>query len=257
MNLNSIFGKVKSTATKVGQSLSMPSSINGKRVVSGVVPFGPAVSKAPGVIKGFSNVIKRATTNPFAGVTVKQGLKNIGGKAFGLGISGAATGTAYGISKSLASGEPASIKTIFKGAGYGVSAGLSLPGAVFGEIAGLGQKTVRVGTDLVKKLPTSNMNNPTTPTWNLNPYDKLPNIDIPHFPEKITMEGLPTNIQMPAAAPVNISLPSSSFSPSVSAGGGIGDILPLLLLMGAGAGVVGYAVGKRKKKKKYKKRKRH
>lgn len=62
----------------------------------------------------------------------------------------------------------------------------------------------------------------------------------------------------PASTPVNVTLPSSSFSPYTQVGGGgIGEMLPLLLLLGGGAALGGYALGKHKRKKRKSKKRKH
>lgn len=233
-----------------------------------VIPLSPAArgaSAVGGAARGLSNLFKRATSNPFAGVTVKQGMSTAGKSVAGGALKGAQIGAASAGAYSLASGEPLSFKHLAKSTAYGVTFGISLPGALAGWAAGTGKTVAKnVGKEV------KSMVSPTTPYGksqigvNDDKEALLTQLDwlkhqvtntshLPSFAGGGSPLTAPVNIQM--TAPSAPTAPGFSFSPSVSAGGGMGEILPLLLLLGAGAGAAGYAIGKRKRKK-YKKRRR-
>jgi len=153
--------------------------------------------------------------------------------------------------------------TIRTAAGY-TSYQLNPFGALYGALSGGGRKLIEEansGTrnilDLIKQQPKPSMDN--LGMSKMSDYDRYQN-DL-----KNLIKGMPTpqtpnfvtNITSPPSSPVNVSMPSPSygFSPSISAGGGMGEILPLMLLLAGGMGLGGYLIGKRKKKK-YKKRKK-
>lgn len=221
-----------------------------------IVPFSSATAGATSAVKGAGgfvsktfnsakNAISRATMNPFAGVSIKQGLKNIGGKIIGGGITGVKFGLGYGIAKSLSTGENINAKSIAKAGAYGLSAGVSPLGTLLGETAG----TV---TNIQSRWDNPN-------SWdagNVFPNPNLPDFNYPKdFTFKIDAPSLSGMPQMPQF--FNIPAPSyqgSSYSFSPSVGGGGSEILPLLLAALAAGGLGGYAIGRKRKKKKYKKK---
>jgi len=165
--------------------------------------------------------------------SVKQVLKNT-----------ATFGVAYVAGNYLATGKlpNPSLRTV---AGY-AGAQLNLPATIAGAIHGAGSDILATVREKVK--PPVDIN--------ANPYA---NFNLNEIKDILRSQQMPSNQQvfnLPSPAPVNIQLPSQSFSPSISAGGGGSDLLPLLLLGIGGAGLGGYLLGKKKKrkKKKYKKR---
>jgi len=229
-----------------------------KNVTSFVVPGTfPSAGIGKGVksaATGLKNIFKRATVNPFAGTTIKEGFKKIGTTTLGGAVAGGSFGVAYGASKALATNQAPNVKTILKSIGYGASAAISLPGAIAGEIGGLGSNAI----DKYQNLK-STMQNPTVPLFNEQPLkdilEKMPTFETPPFMPELSLSQAPINISTSTPQLQPSSGGGFSFSPSVSSGG-MGEILPLLLLLGAGGAAAGYIIGKKRKKKKYKKRRR-
>lgn len=227
-----------------------------------IVPISAGAGGAMSVAKGtggfisklFSsgkNAFSRATTNPFAGVTFKQGLKNIGGKIIGGGVTGVKFGLGYGIAKSLSTGENINAKTIAKAGAYGLSAGISPLGTIAGEVSG-NIENIQSRWD--------------KPEW-WSSGVVTPNVTIPEysFPKDFTIKvespSVLPNLQQIPSMPQMLNLPSpsyqgSSYSFSPSVGGG-GEVLPLILAAIAAGGVGGYMIGKKRRKKKYKKKRKH
>jgi hypothetical protein len=215
---------------------------------------------APMIARGISsvfNAVKRITVNPFAGKTLLQGAKSIGASVVKLGATGGTYGVSQEVTKSIITGKPIEWGGVVKSGIVGASFGLNPMGTTAGLITGAGSvlyNQAKQGGNSVSNL------------WNKTPSakDYMPMVQTPNWNDIIaSMKGAmqPPSYNVSVAPPstnITMETPSSggySFSPSVSAGGGMGEILPLMLLMAGGAGALGYGLGRRKKKK-YKKRKR-
>lgn len=254
--------KTAGTRLVTGQNPSMTQSqVKSTKTLFNALPVGKTVGVGKSIIQGGINIVKRATSNPFAGLTLKQGVTKIGANTAKLGISGLAAGTAFELSRSTASNTPFDIKRAATGTIYGISAGLSFPAAIIGTFSGGTQKAINTmagqGGNILdvirqsKPVPAQGMSK-------ISDYDRTIG-DLKNMFKSIPTASPVVNLTSGgySAAPVNVSMPSPSygFSPSVSAGGGMGEILPLMLLLAGGAGGIGYIAGKRKKKK-YKRRKK-
>jgi len=217
-------------------------------------------SKALSGGKSLFNFAKTFTTqktvNPLAGVTgaknlVMKGLKNVG-----TGImAGSIAAGAYTAAKSISSGRPLDsgslIRAVSKGGGIGGAIAASPLAGILGAGVGGAQAAGAAVGDFAKGIadPFKDIN-PTSPLNN------LPSINVTYPEMDFSKLGgvLPT-------APQNFIFESPSVgaglnpSFSIGTGGGMGELLPLLLL---GGGILGgFALGRKKrKKKKYKKRRR-
>lgn len=224
-----------------------------------ITPIGVAgagAKTAGTVIKTGKNFIARQLSNPFAGVTIKEGFKNIGKRLAGFSTTGGLVGLSRGVIKKMYGDEPFSWKDVGKSTVTGATFGLSSLGALegFGEVGAKKAKNFITGIfDKTPALSLPNVPTPTVTTYvdgvSIPRYD-IPNVGMPSFNLNIPSMQLP---QLPAS----VASPSYT-APSISVGtpSGFGDVLPLLLL-GLGGGLAGYALGKRKKKKrKYKKKKK-
>ena len=234
----------------------------GRRVVSGVVPFGPAgagvsaVEKAGGALsrgtKGIINLFQRATTNPIAGAeTVGAGLRGFAKTAFGRALGVMTLWQAVNLAKSGVTGEPVKLFKNVKEAGLiGAASGLN----PIGSVIGVGLGALEKGTDYAKGKIFPNTSYP----GQLDEGDLL-------AIQKQFKDTIPINFSvgnfpgMPTMAPITITTPTPggiSFSPSVNAGSGMDPLMLMLLLGGAGLGA-GYLIGKKKRKsKRYKKRRK-
>jgi len=226
----------------------------GTKIIGDAVPFTPVgagigiIGGAKKIVGGLSGVAKVAYTKlrpDVFGKGIATGLKYVGKKTLGGGLLGGLAGLGYGVAKGGITGETPNARKILQSSLVGAGIGISPLGGGLGAAAGLITEGAKKAGDIV--LPKPDI---TTPT---NPYAdfKYPDFNFPEIPQATTV------IYPPQLAPPSV---GSSFSPSVSlGGGGIGENLPLLLLLAGGLGVGGYAIAKRrkrKKKKKYKKRKK-
>lgn len=238
---------MQNTPTNIAKSfvqrLQGKTAIGDKRIVTGTFPLatgGLGVARSvPIVARGFGrfftagkNLVARQFVNPFAGATIKQGLKNVGKKIGGFALTGGLFGLAYTGSKALVTGETPSASVIGKGFIHGGLAGAN----PFGALAGAGAGITELG---VSKIPTDfntpNINFPTSPSMN-----------IPNAPD--------FSFTSPASAPISFTSPSSNVSVSGGGSSNLEVLLPLLIaLLGVG-GAYAYLRSRKKKKKKYKKR---
>jgi len=224
-----------------------------KQVQTNVVPFAPVGGAAAS-----------ASTAKFLGKT-----RGVISKGFGL-IKSELVPTAKDSAVQVA-GKIAKNYAVLSLGGSVYEGKPQLAGArALGTVTGIAVSPISFGMGFVEKgskdflnfLKNSGVKNPFGGMSVAGPT--LPNLpSMPNIPQHVTIDTGMSNFPMLPNMPTNINLESPSmqtpsFSPSVSVGGGMGDMLPLLLLLAGGAGVAGYALGKRKKKKKkYKKRKRH
>lgn len=263
------------TLKKVGQAVFVgPKQITTRdgqkaQVVNFVMPIDPVSKGAQGIkgiSRGVSNLFKRATSNPFAGVTVKQGFSTAGKSVLGGALKGAQIGAASAGAYSIATGDPLSLKHLGKSTAYGVTAGISLPGAALGYLAGSGKKIEQTVSDTLKQRAAGSSAGYGVSQIGVNDTAESLNTQLDWLKNQAKNMQVPpitAGVSSPLTAPVNISMapptasaPGFSFSPSVQAGGGMGEVLPLLLLLAGGAGAAGFALGKRKRKKYKKKRRR-
>lgn len=210
------------------------------------------LSKLPSLVpvigKAIVNGVKRITVNPFAGKTMKEGLKSIGSGAVKTGVAGGTAAAAYTATESTITGEPVDFNKVLKSTIIGVSAGSSPLATILGFGTGVTKNIVKEGMSLFnqgKSMIPANWQ-PKTPD-----LPQTGNFDMPSF----SFSQAPINIEMQSPQVPQTGGAGFSFSPSVSAGGGMGEVLPLMLLLAGGGALGGYALG-RKKRKKYKKRKR-
>lgn len=228
---NFFIGGIKSFIKK-------PSIKTGAMAALDVVPAGKIskVAKAGILVKSLG----KGATNMMK-TTSAQSIKKVIGKTVRFG-SAAALGS-YAITGEL----PQPTKRTV--AGY-LSWQLNPFASIAGGVSGAGREAVQA---------ISSLSNPTPSAMDFLPkeiIDKIPT-SLPDFVSNVNLSAPPSNVNI--QLPQSMAMPSPStglsFSPSISAGGGMGEILPLLLLLGGAAGAAGYVVG-RKKKKKYKRRKK-
>lgn len=207
------------------------------------------------IIKGTGNYIARKFSNPLAGVGVKTGVRNVGTRLLGGALGGLIAGGSLIVSRSVGKNEP--VSSIPSTLGKAGALGLAFAGNPITALLGYGVGTAERAGGAVKGLVSNNpyLNSKTFFDQMDGMYGK---VSPPVFSGGISTQ--PVNLgfsvpQMQMPPVPSFTAPSSSFSPSVSVGGGGFDPLLLLLLAG-GAGALGYQVGKRKKKKYKKRRKR-
>jgi hypothetical protein len=266
MGIGNIIGNIKEKFNQAGglKGLGKTILVGNPKVTNFVMPV--SMSGAGSAIKsgvtGVKNFITRQTTNPFKGVSWKEGFSNAGKNLAGSTIQGAKIAAASSVGYSVASGKPLTFANVVEGAKYGFSAGLS----PFGAVLGVSTAYLEKGKDKIEQI----RNNPQSlgkSQIGVNDSFEAFNTELDWFKSQASkladVQGFQPmgNINIsPPSTVVNLSSPSPNagfgFSPSVSMGGGMGEILPLMLLLGAGAGFAGYQVGKRKKKKYKRKNKR-
>lgn len=248
-----INSKVAQVARFGGKAIIAPKQR--KDVVSLVTPLslgGGAISGAGRAISAGKTWITRSFKNPLAGRSLYQYGK-LAAKGFGGGLIMLQGGK---LGYSAISGERynpiPSGRQIKSVAGFALNPPSFLVGGALGGVK-LGEKTGVNVFDVIKNklrkeedLFKSTLENITPSALDfVNNIPQVPqpniNIEVPESP----------NIQFP-----QMSMPSGSYSPSMSFSAGGGGIPPELLLLLAGALGGGYLLGRKKrKKKKYKKKK--
>jgi len=240
---------IKPTAYEQSRQMSMASGYSratGKKLplfYSGVAPFGVAGAgaSAGSAIKrlfgGAKNIITRQSSNPFAGLSIKQGLQNIGKTWLGRLLK---VGIGYGsfqLGKSAITGEKIDILPNVKA---------SLAFAMNPLLGGAG-----LATGTVEKFVLPVLSRPDL----MSLKDQFPNVPSASFtPTTTNVFNMPSS---PQATGGLMPSPTASYTaPSVSISGGGGGIPPELLLLLFGGVAGGYLLGRRKRKKKKKSKKR-
>lgn len=218
--------------------------------VSPLMTTGSVGTKVLGEVKAGTsaglNWAKRQITNPFAGVTMKQGLQAWGKKIAGGTLMGVGVASAEALAEAALS-ENANVGQLLKrNVLLGMSQAVNPLGTVFGVGNALVNKIVRGGKNVVDNIPTPSL--PTVPT--INPTDILNAVDdkLKDFSADFSGMSIPS-VEVGGAS---YAAPSFSFS----AGGGPSFDPSMLLLLAGGAGLLGYGLGRRKKRRKSKRRKR-
>lgn len=185
-------------------------------------------------------------------------LSNLGTKA----AKGAGAAIAGGIAYNAITGKPIyDINNILKGAELGLAVGISPISAIVGAAGGTGSvvlsKAESQGVSSASDIEAifNKLRNEEINFMQNLPNQTPQNISIT-YPD---LSGL-SNMTMPSYSgmtPMNMSMPSFSPSVSMQTGGGMSEILPLLLALGGGLGAFAYYKHRKKKKRKYKKRKKY
>jgi hypothetical protein len=209
---------------------------NYREIAMSALPIGVA-GRFGRIGTGIKNIFGRATTNPFAGVTLKEfGKKAIGKVA---GIYSLATG--FEAVRSAQAGDkfnPLGLKTLQTATGFALSN--PLVGGL-GAVTGLTQRGFQTAQKNMSIMPDISKNIPNFPT--VSPSFNFASPEIPQF-------------QTPALPQFGSPSVSSSYTaPAVYVSGGGGGGIPPELLALLIAGVGGYAIGRRRKKKKKKSKK--
>lgn len=260
-----IIRKIVNFAKKI---IAPPAAPSGQRNVGFVFPLsigsGAKASIAPSAgsnaktiagsvvqaAKTGVNYVKRQVSNPFAGVTLKEGLATTGKGLLGGALTGAKATVGIAGARQLLGLDTSIGETLKRSVQGGIGLAAS-PLAFFGALgSGAIEKGVGSGKEILASFGKPNLTIDYAP--------KIPTLpSFPTFPDVgDTFINFP---EMPV--PAFPTLPTASvggFAPSVSVGaGGLGDNLPLLLLLlGSGAAAAAYVAGRRKKKK-YKKKRKH
>jgi hypothetical protein len=223
---------------------------------------GPLLGR---IVTGAKNIFSRATVNPFAGRTVKEGFKAVGKTLLGGATSGGVLGASIGVARYGAGVEPNILSAIKRGVTFGVAGGLSIPGAVIGAVSGYGERGVKAGINEARsfldkfketpqeiRYPQSGMfpGMVDTSTTNNNYLDQLRDMGMPSYQMGDTVLNFPAT---PSAGGIG-SFGSPQIDVNMPSMGGM-DFSTLLMLMGLGVGG-GYLAGRKRKKKKYKKKKK-
>jgi len=245
------FQKAKPTAAATGSFLvhgtpSIRQLRQSGRLIEGTVPIGGgggvlgAARAARGAI---GRALGRATTNPLAGATgVRSALNLMGGRSAGVAAS-ILGGTAVYSGLTGQKFAPSLKKTALISSGVGVG---GIPALLGGGISASTFFAKKFGASAGAKGRDLFTNARKIETDYRSVFPNLPSTN--YAPETVF------NMTAPSAPAVSS---GDVFAPSVSAGGGGGDMLPLLLALAAGSGGLGYLLGrKRRKKRKRKKYKR-
>jgi hypothetical protein len=225
---------------------ALSASIPGAAVVKSAKPVGGSIATAA---KGAFNYVKRQFNNPFAGISVREGLRNIAKNKFlGGATAGATAGLAYGIAKATTGANTTIGENIRKSTQAGIAFGLNPLAAAAGLFTGGSSRAITGARNVAASFGTPNI---ALPNMANGIRDSIPSFDFgtPNISVSLPQFSTPQIPNLPSAG--------ASFNPSLSVGsGGSGEILPLLLALGAIGGGA-YLLGKKKRKKrKYKKRRR-